>query len=101
MSSDERWILIGKAVGDYNESRRKLAALRLKAQGIGKSMRRVTEYLCRRDVFPVRPGEIASDLQALPDGAVIRDLVGQIEAAVRARDGLYRTLRELGAEPKE
>jgi hypothetical protein len=99
MSTDERHLAIGRAVDEYAQNRRQLAALAQRAQQLASQLQPLSEYLRRfgkeasDGIVPAR-----SALQNLPSVEQMRELVAEMDTAAARRSELRSILRDAGID---
>lgn len=110
MSSEEQDAAFGRAVKDYGEERKKLAALLSQASEYARALREVADYLSPGAEHPHHPslrgGMTLPDrtreaIAKLPTQEQVRNVVSEAIAARERKRELQQTLSAAGVDLKD
>lgn len=107
MSEQEKYTIAGKALVDYAEAKRTLAALKAKAAAYAGTLRNVATSLHRTPSethhlsYRFGSKEWNAELDKYPSKEAIAELAQEIAAVEEQKRELYRAMKEMGYEPKE
>lgn len=107
MSDQEQYAIAGRALVEYGETKRNLAALKAKASAYANTMRAIANSLHRpadqQHTYSLRAltKEWNAEFEKFPDRDSIAELASEIQSATERLREIHKTMKDMGYEPKE
>jgi hypothetical protein len=107
VSQEEQVLVMGRAVAEYAEGKRKLAALMAKAARIGKAMQACGAYLAVQEsagpggVTLQRGSALPADCAEIPSMDELRVLVAETLEARKRMSELRKQLSDFGVDTRD